>query len=214
MKSKLFKQFYDKSYEHLYPVIKQSNYFQHLTNRLNIFTTESKRTQLVQQKIDYIFQNFDLGNIPILMDEKAKYPKYTKDGVAVFPSYNEERNFFDCIYLITEIMMVEFLNKKKSYDDLFASVYIKNVERVFKIHFDFKIIFPNMNLNKFEQHYDDFINREAWSTVYKKFNININDMKCNQQDLSEQFIFEENDFNIIVNVLLNKKIKVFSINNK
>lgn len=215
MKSKLFNQFYSNSHEILLPIVKKSYFYNHLLDRLNIFTTPSKRELLIKQKLYYIFNNFDLGNIPIVLDEKLKIPKYTKDGVAMFPLKNEEINFFDSIYIITEIMLIDLVNKKKKYDDLFASMYVKNIERVFKINYnEYNAVFPEMRLNVFDMIYNDFINREAWNILYEKFKININDMEYKSIDLGDQYKFEFKNFEILVNVLLNKRIKIFLIDNE
>lgn len=215
MKSKLFNQFYSNSHTLLLPIVQKSYFYNHLVERLNIFTTPAKREILIKQKLYYIFNNFDLGNIPIVLDEKLKTPKYTKDGVAMFPLKNEAINFFDAVYLITEIMLIDLANKKKKYDDLFASMYIKNIERVFKVDYqEYDKIFPEMRLNVFDIIYNDFINREAWNILYKKFKININDMEYKSIDLGEQYKFEFKNFEILVNVLLNKRIKIFLIDNE
>lgn len=212
MKSKLFNAFYAQSYDELYPLVQQTEYFTHLLKRLNIFTTPSKRHLLVQQKIEYILKNFDMGFITVVIDEKAKIPKYTKNKEMIFPAGNEEKNWFDVIYLISEVIMVDFIGMKKTYDKTFASIYKDVLSRVFKIDPSTTITMFNnigvVDVGAYEMIYDCYINKDAWTLIYEKYQFRLNDMNKEETDLMVKYFFEKENEKVTVCSLKNKKIKV------
>lgn len=212
MKSKLFNAFYESSYNDLYPIVQQTEYFNHLVSRLNIFTTPEKRHQLVKQKIEYILKNFDMGFVNVIMDDKVKTPNYTKNKEMIFPTEHEEKNWFDVVYLISEVIMVDFIGIKKSYDKVFASIYKDILSKVYKIEslhttamFE-KIGVPDSS--SYEMIYDNYINKDAWNLIYEKYAIRLNDMKKEESDMMVKYFFEKNNEKITVCTLKNKKVKV------
>lgn len=211
MKSKQFNAFYERSYDELYPLVQQTDYFTHLLSRLNIFTTPAKRHLLVQQKLEYILKNFDMGFIHVIVDEKAKTPKYTKNKEMIFPAHQEGKNFFDIVYLISEVIMVEFIGMKKTYDKTFASIYKDVLAKIYKIEFEPVITMFNhlgvADLNAYEMIYDSYINKDAWTLIYEKYNFRLNDMTKEETDLMVKYFFEKNNEKIVVCALKNKKVK-------
>lgn len=211
MKSKQFNAFYERSYDDLYPLIQKTEYFNHLVSRLNIFTTPAKRHLLVKQKIEYILKNFDMGFIRVIVDEKAKTPKYTKHKEMIFPANHEEKNFFDVVYLISEVIMVEFIGMKKSYDKTFASIYKDVLSRIYKIESQPIIdMFSHLgitDLSAYEMIYDSYINKDAWTLIYEKYNFRLNDMSKEETDLMVKYFFEKDNEKVVVCTLKNKKVK-------
>lgn len=212
MKSKQFNEFYESSYDELYPLVQKTDYFTHLVSRLNIFTTPAKRHLLVKQKIEYILKNFDMGFISVVIDEKAKVPKYTKNKQMIFPANNEEKNFFDVVYLISEVIMVEFIGIKKTYDKIFASIYKDIMGRIYKIEPEIIIkMFKSLGINEvnaYEMIYDSYINKDAWTLIYDRYNFRLNDMNKEENDLMVKYFFEKDNEKVIVCTLKNKKVKV------
>ena len=213
MKSKQFNEFYERSYDELYPLVQKTDYFTHLVSRLNIFTTPTKRHLLVKQKIEYILKNFDMGFISVVIDEKAKVPKYTKNKQMIFPAGNEEKNFFDVVYLISEVIMVEFIGMKKTYDKTFASIYKDILSRIYKLDPTPIIkMFESLGvteINAYEMIYDSYINKDAWTLIYDRYNFRLNDMNKEETDLMVKYFFEKNNEKVIVCTLKNKKVKAF-----
>lgn len=213
MKSKQFNAFYESSYDELYPLVQQTEYFTHLLGRLNIFTTPAKRHLLVKQKIEYILKNFDMGFITVIVDEKVKTPKYTKNKEMVFPAFNEEKNFFDVVYLISEVIMVEFIGMKKTYDKTFASIYKDVLGKIYKIEAAPIIkMFESLGvteINAYEMIYDSYINKDAWTLIYDRYNFRLNDMNKEETDLMVKYFFEKDNEKVIVCALKNKKVKAF-----
>ncbi len=211
MKSKQFNAFYESSYDELYPLVQKTEYFIHLVSRLNIFTTPAKRHLLVKQKLEYILKNFDMGFITVIIDEKAKSPKYTKNKEMIFPAVNEEKNFFDVAYLISEVIMVDFIGVKKTYDKTFASIYKDILGRIYKIgHEPIVKMFENLgvvDLNAYEMIYDSYINKDAWTLIYERYNFRLNDMNKEETDLMVKYFFEKDSEKVIVCALKNKKVK-------
>lgn len=211
MKSKQFNAFYESSYDELYPLVQQTEYFTHLLGRLNIFTTPAKRHLLVKQKIEYILKNFDMGFITVIVDEKVKTPKYTKNKEMVFPAFNEEKNFFDVVYLISEVIMVEFIGMKKTYDKTFASIYKDVLGKIYKIEATPIIkMFESLGvteINAYEMIYDSYINKDAWTLIYDRYNFRLNDMNKEETDLMVKYFFEKDNEKVIVCALKNKKVK-------
>ena len=215
MKSKQFNAFYESSYNELYPIVKQTDYFSHLLNRLNIFTTPEKRHLLVKQKIEYILKNFDMHFVNVIIDEKAKTPKYTKNKEMVFPAHYEEKNWFDLMYLISEVIMIEFIGMKKSYTDVFASIYQDVIGRVYKIP---KNLVKNMfnklgvqHIASYEMIYDSYINKDAWTLIYNEYKFRLHDMNKEQNEIMVKYFFQKEDEKVIVCTLKNKKVKAFVI---
>jgi hypothetical protein len=212
MKSKLFNAFYESSYNELYPIVQQTEYFNHLVSRLNIFTTPAKRHLLVQQKIEYILKNFDMDFVKVIIDDKAKSPNYTKNKEMIFPAHNEEKNWFDVVYLISEVIMIDFIGIKKSYDKLFASIYKDVLSKVYKIEaHNITAMFEKIGVAdslSYEMIYDSYINKDAWTLIYDRYAIILNDMKKEENDIMVKYFFEKDAENITVCTLRNKKVKV------
>lgn len=207
--------------EELYPLIESTDYFLHLNKRLNIFETPAKRELLVVQKLDYILKNFDLGFVNVVLDENAKYPKYTKNKQAVFPLKNEEKNFFDVALVVSEIIMIEFLKEKKVYEELFASIYKSVLFKLYKIDPAItESVFNSIGItthDNYELIHDSFVNKDAWNLVNKEFGFNLTDMKKTVSTNMTYYTFnkkcEDHMKKIIVCVLTNKKVKVFVVKN-
>lgn len=215
MKSKQFNAFYESSYDELYPLVKQTDYFRHLLHRLNIFTTPDKRHLLVKQKIEYILKNFDMHFVNVIIDEKAKTPKYTKNKEMVFPAHHEEKNWFDLMYLISEVIMIEFIGMKKTYTDVFASIYQDVIGRVYKIP---KNIVKNMfsklgiqHITSYQMIYDSYINKDAWTMIYNEYKFRLHDMNKEQNEIMVKYFFQKEDEKVIVCTLKNKKVKAFVV---
>lgn len=207
--------------EELYPLVESTEYFIHLKKRLNIFETPAKRELLVIQKLEYILKNFDLGFVQVILDENAKYPKYTKNKQAVFPLIHEEKNFFDVALVVSEIIMIEFLKEKKIYEELFASIYKNVLSKLYKIDLAItESIFNSIGItthDNYEMIHDSFVNKEAWNLVNKEFGFNPTDMKKTVSTHMTYYNFNKNCEDhikkIIVSVLTNKKVKVFLVKN-
>lgn len=215
MKSKQFNAFYESSYDELYPLVQQTDYFKHLLSRLNIFTTPEKRHLLVKQKIEYILKNFDMHFVNVIIDEKAKTPKYTKNKEMVFPASFEEKNWFDLMYLISEVIMLEFIGIKKSYTDVFASIYQDVIGRVYKIP---KSVVKNMfsklgvqHITAYQMIYDSYINKDAWTLIYNEYKFRLHDMNKEQNEIMVKYFFQKEDEKVIVCTLKNKKVKAFVV---
>jgi len=215
MKSKLFNSFYEKSHSMLYPLVKRSDYFLHLEKRLNIFHSPEKRELLIYQKLEYIFKNFDIDFITIILDHSIKKPKYTKNREVVFPSKNEEINFFDIAFIISEIILVEFLSKNKTHKNLFASIYKYALTKIYKIEaIAIDKLFAEIGIEKTDSFYfiyDSFVNKDAWTLLAKNYHINAVDMKKKKSNLMLKYFFKKDKESITVCVLNNKKIKVFIV---
>jgi len=123
MKSKAFNKFYDLSHNLLYPHVINNAFFKDLKKRLNIFVSQEKRATLIKQKIEYIFLNFDINGYEIVIDDKIDKIRISKNKKVYFPYKNQEINFFDAIFVISEIITKDFLNKSKKLQDILLIVF-------------------------------------------------------------------------------------------
>lgn len=215
MKSKSFNLFYNLSHSILYPEVVKSGYFKDLTKRLGIFISKEKRMILINQKIDYMFLNFDIIHYEIIIDEKINKIRLSKNKKIYFPYKNAEVNFFDAIFVLAEIITADLLSKPKNYSSEFASIYFMILKKVYKIdqsiidnfYYHSKILKKDINLI-----YDDFVNIKAWKEIVKKHDFKLTDGvedKLNKE--FKRYIFNNNECEIIVCYFPHKKVKAFEI---
>lgn len=213
MKSKSFDTFYDRIHSELYSHAKNSVFFQKLMKKLNIFITPEKRTSLIQDKIEYIFSNMGLPYVKIKIDEVAKYPKYTKNKEAVFPESNEEKNFFDTVFIISEIILTDILGRSKTYESEFAAIYKYAVSKVFRLEEDLiNKVFQKNGItleNSIKVIYDDFSSKDVWKIIHDSYGFKLNDMKSRKNKNFQKYTFENNSIEIVVYILENNRIKAF-----
>jgi len=215
MKSKAFNKFYDLSHNLLYPHVINNAFFKDLKKRLNIFVSQEKRATLIKQKIEYIFLNFDINGYEIIVDDKIDKIRISKNKKVYFPYKNEEINFFDAIFAISEIITKDFLNKSKKYDSEFASVYFNTLKKVYKIEDNLiEEFYEIIKIKKIQISiiYDNFVNMHAWEEIIKKHNFKLTDAKEDKENPEIlRYTFENDEYEIIVCYLKNKKVKAFEI---
>lgn len=215
MKSKAFNLFYDLSHSLLLSKVENTNYYKDLKKRLGIFTSQEKRAMLIKQKIDYIFLNFDIAGYEVIVEEKINKIRLSKDKKVYFPYEKEEINFFDAIFMAAEIITSDFLNKKKNYDSEFASIYFMILKKVYKIDneiIDEFYIRSGIKKKSVNVIYDNFVNLHAWSEIVSKHNFKVSDgVEDNSNSDFKRYIFNNNEYEIIVCYLKHKKIKAFEL---
>lgn len=64
-----------------------------------------------------------------------------------------------------------------------------------------------VDLNAYEMIYDSYINKDAWTLIYERYNFRLNDMNKEETDLMVKYFFEKDSEKVIVCALKNKKVK-------
>lgn len=213
MKSKAFHSFKKLSDSLLFNQVIKTPYYIDLKKRLNIFTSEEKRSLLIKQKIDYIFLNFDINYYEVIIDYKINTIKITNKNKIYIPFKNQDKNFFDIIFSLSEIIVKDCLNKKNNYGNEFSSIYFNILKKVYKVNDDLIVDFYKklkIEGDKTSIIYEGFKEKDAFDKIKNKHNLTFN-RKILDCDFINKTILENDVIEIIICKFRHNKIKVFEI---